>query len=100
MAPEQIRGKPRPASDICLAIVVYEWLCGTRPFQWTSQWEILSASLPPTSEPSRKTALDPSRGESSCLERLNKDPQQRFTDVKALPNALERRISPRIDINH
>lgn len=33
MAPEQIRGKPRPASDqYALAICSYEWLCGNRPF--------------------------------------------------------------------
>ncbi len=33
MSPEQIQGKPRPASDqYALGIVVYEWLCGDRPF--------------------------------------------------------------------
>src|SRR6266516_6067135 len=34
MAPEQIQAHPRPASDqYALAVVVYEWLCGERPFQ-------------------------------------------------------------------
>src|SRR5579859_5703852 len=34
MAPEQIQGKPRPASDqYALGIVIYEWLTGSRPFQ-------------------------------------------------------------------
>src|SRR6266496_655996 len=33
MAPEQIQGKPRPASDqYSLGIVIYEWLTGSRPF--------------------------------------------------------------------
>ena len=33
MAPEQINGKPRPASDqYALGIVLYEWLSGERPF--------------------------------------------------------------------
>src|SRR5690348_5316650 len=34
MAPEQIRGKPCPASDqYALGIMVYQWLCGEPPFQ-------------------------------------------------------------------
>src|SRR5947199_4261030 len=33
MAPEQIEGHPRPASDqYALGVVVYECLCGERPF--------------------------------------------------------------------
>src|SRR5437868_3000529 len=33
MAPEQIQGKPRPASDqYSLGVVAYEWLSGDRPF--------------------------------------------------------------------
>src|SRR5437879_49176 len=42
MAPEQIRGKPLPASDqYALGVIAYEWLCGVRPFQGT-MWEILN----------------------------------------------------------
>ena len=34
MAPEQIEGHPRAASDqYALGVVVYEWLCGERPFE-------------------------------------------------------------------
>src|SRR5205807_8880877 len=37
MAPEQLRGKARPASDqYALGILVYEWLCGVRPFSGTA----------------------------------------------------------------
>src|SRR5207245_1923023 len=36
MAPEQLQGRPRPASDqYALGIVVYEWLSGERPFHGT-----------------------------------------------------------------
>jgi len=92
MAPEQIRGKPRPASDqYALAIVVYEWLCGTRPFSGTSQWEILEQHLyhQPVS-PREKLPSIPPEVEAVVLKALNKDPQQRFTDVKAFADALER----------
>src|SRR5262249_36553547 len=34
MAPEQLQGKPVPASDqYALVIMVYEWLCGQLPYQ-------------------------------------------------------------------
>src|SRR2546430_4533557 len=38
MAPEQFQGKPRPASDqYALGIVIYEWLCGERSEEHTSE---------------------------------------------------------------
>src|SRR6266849_5686115 len=40
MSPEQLRGKPSFASDqYSLGIVVYEWLCGQRPFEG-SLWQM------------------------------------------------------------
>ena len=37
MAPEQIEGHPSAASDqYVLGVVVYEWLCGQRPFEGVS----------------------------------------------------------------
>jgi serine/threonine protein kinase len=45
MAPEQLQGKARQASDqYALGVVVYEWLCGERPFQG-SFTEIVSQHL-------------------------------------------------------
>ncbi len=45
MAPEQIQGHPRPASDqYSLGVVVYEWLSGTRPFHG-SMTEIIAQHL-------------------------------------------------------
>src|SRR6185312_2235598 len=41
MAPEQFQGKPCAASDqYALAIIVYEWLCGTSPFEGRSKEQL------------------------------------------------------------
>jgi eukaryotic-like serine/threonine-protein kinase len=49
MAPEQIAGHPRVASDqYALGVVVYEWLCGQRPFEGSmSEVMVQQLSLPP-----------------------------------------------------
>ncbi len=40
MAPEQLQGKPCAASDqYALGVVVYEWLCGERPFRGGLRWK-------------------------------------------------------------
>src|SRR6266851_2966701 len=53
IAPEQIQGKPRPASDqYSLGIIVYEWLSGDRPFHGSFTEIVgqhLSAPPPPLS---------------------------------------------------
>ena len=46
MAPEQIRGKPRPASDqYALSALAYEWLCGTPPFDAPTYVEVARMHL-------------------------------------------------------
>ena len=49
MAPEQIQGHPRPASDqYSPGVVVYEWLCGDRPFHGTlTEVVVQHATMPP-----------------------------------------------------
>src|SRR5437667_10980602 len=49
MAPEQIEGHARPASDqYALGVVVYEWLCGERPFEGSvSEVLVQHLSIPP-----------------------------------------------------
>ncbi len=90
MAPEQVQGKPRPASDqYSLGIVVYEWLSGTRPFQG-SFTEIATqhvlASPPPLR--TRVPSISP-EVEQVVLTTLAKDPKQRFASVQAFATALE-----------
>lgn len=90
MAPEQLQGKPRRASDqYSLGIVVYEWICGDRPFHG-SFTEIYSQHMfvPPPSLHEKVPGL-PSAVEEVVFTAIGKDPQQRFSSVKAFANALE-----------
>jgi len=90
MAPEQIQGKPRPASDeYSLGIVIYEWLTGSCPFQG-SFTEIATQHVfaipPPLRE--KLPAISPDV-EQVLLMALAKDPQQRFASLLAFTNAFE-----------
>ncbi|HLI71929.1 MAG TPA: serine/threonine-protein kinase [Ktedonobacteraceae bacterium] len=90
MAPEQIQGKARKASDqYALGIVVYEWLCGAPPFQG-SFTEIASQHLfqPPPSLRERVPAV-PAPVEKALLIALAKEPERRFATVGAFAAALE-----------
>ncbi len=91
LAPEQLHGKPRPSSDqYALGVVVYEWLCGERPFHG-SPFEIAMQhlSLPPP--PLRERLPDLSPGiEEVVLRALAKEPGQRFISVQDFATALQR----------
>ena len=90
MAPEQINGKPRPASDqYALGIVIYEWLSGERPFNG-SFVEIATQHLmiPPAALYGRVAGVSPAM-EEVVFTALAKDPQQRYANVQDLAIALE-----------
>lgn len=89
MAPEQIMGKPRPASDqYSLAIVVYEWLCGDTPFRGT-QIEITSQHLhaPPPPIYAQGVNISPAV-EAVIMKALAKEPENRFPSVQDFALAL------------
>ena len=90
MAPEQVRGKPAPASDqYALGIVVYEWLCGKRPFAGSVS-ELFSQHLFVPPPPLHEKIPDiPPVVEGVVLRALAKDPQMRFEDVWAFATALQ-----------
>ncbi|GCE46402.1 serine/threonine protein kinase [Thermosporothrix hazakensis] len=91
MAPEQFQGKPRPASDqYALGIVVYEWLCGERPFNGASPFELgwhHAYDQPPPL--SKKNTFISAEVEKVVLTALAKDPQQRFKSILEFAEALE-----------
>lgn len=89
MAPEQLQGHPRAASDqYGLAVVVYEWLCGQAPFKGSftelSTQHVLSQ---PPSLQARNSAISP-EVEQVVMAALAKEPQQRFGSVRAFAQAL------------
>ena len=89
-APEQLCGKPLPASDqYALAVMVYEWLCGQRPFQGTVLG-VCGQHLysQPLSMRDRVPSIS-SAVEQVVLKALAKDPSQRFTCVQDFASALE-----------
>ncbi len=90
MAPEQIQGKPQPASDqYSLGVVVYEWLSGSHPFQGSGAWEIMNQHLssPPPSLRENNPTIS-KEVERVVLKALSKDPQQRFASVADFAKAL------------
>ena len=95
MAPEQILGKPRPASDqYGLGIAVYEWLCGERPFNGT-YLDIINQHVlaPPPSLKEKLPEIAPDI-EEVVLKALAKDPHKRFPSVMAFASALEQVCQP------
>jgi serine/threonine protein kinase len=90
MAPEQINGKPRPASDqYALGIVIYEWLSGERPFQG-SFVEVATQHLmtPPAPLHGNVAGISPAV-EEVVFRALAKDPQRRFASVHDFAAAFE-----------
>jgi eukaryotic-like serine/threonine-protein kinase len=90
MAPEQVQGHPRPASDqYALGVVIYEWLTGARPFHGSFA-EIATQHVlaPPPPLHQKVPTLSP-LVEQVVMTALAKDPKERFASVQAFANALE-----------
>jgi serine/threonine protein kinase len=89
MAPEQIQGKARPASDqYALAVTVYSWLAGSFPFQGSST-EIIAQHLGGVVPSFREQGVQVApEVEQVVLTALAKDLGARFGSVQAFANAL------------
>ncbi len=95
MAPEQHLGYPCFASDqYALAVVIYEWICGVRPFQGTTVGlAVQHMNTPP--QPLRKhlpwLAEDI---EHIILKALAKAPEDRFERIQDFADALHKAVLP------
>ena len=95
MAPEQLRGKARPASDqYALAIMTYEWICGNAPFEGTLT-ELLTQHLYTSPPPLhlKVPSISPTV-EQVILKALAKEPHDRFARVQDFVDALEQAGQP------
>ncbi len=95
MAPEQFMGKARPASDqYALAIVIYEWICGSSPFSGdiAELYYKHTHVAPPPLHVKTPTIAPPV--EQVILRALAKDPRDRFPSVQDFVGALEQAGRP------
>ena len=93
MAPEQIQGKTRRASDqYALGVIVYEWISGIPPFTGSLSELIAQhqfAIPPPLHE---KVPDFPPAIEQVVMKALAKDPEDRYASVKDFADVLETAI--------
>lgn len=89
MAPEQLEGKPRPASDqYALGVLTYEWLSGRRPFQGTPMEVMMQQMAAQPASLSQRVSMVTPEVELVVFTALAKDPRQRFGSIKAFATAL------------
>lgn len=95
MAPEQIQGKSRPASDqYSLAIITYEWMTGHCPFQGSFAEVASQQMFAPFPPFQMKYPAIPSDVEQVLKMALAKHPEARFAQIAAFATALEQASQP------
>src|SRR6266568_6768035 len=88
MSPEQILSQAGPFSDqYSLAVAVYEWLAGERPFHGSFAEVAVKHTLVPP--PSLKRFGVPESVEAIVMKALAKDPAQRYPRIIEFASALE-----------
>ncbi len=89
MAPEHLQGQASAASDqYSLAVIIYELLCGRRPYQETEREPLLEQQL--QGEFPQPRSLNKAISvavERVILQALNRDPAQRFAQTQAFATA-------------
>ncbi|HEY1349913.1 MAG TPA: protein kinase [Ktedonobacteraceae bacterium] len=96
MAPEQFDGRIGRASDqYALGVVVYEWLCGRRPFHGSTMIDIAMQHLTVQPPSLREIIPDlPGAIEEVVMQALAKNPRERFTAIQEFALALQRAATP------
>ena len=98
MSPEQARGKTTDGrSDLfSLAVILYELLCGTRPFTGEDSTAVLYSIVHETAVPitKRREGL-PARLDGFFTKALAKQPGDRFADGTSFKQAFEEAIGER-----
>ena len=93
MSPEQCRGAGRVdyRTDLyALGVILFEMLCGRRPFRESTPGHYIAAHLTKAPPPVKELRPDVSPGVAEIVARLlNKDPEQRFESMRALVTALD-----------
>ena len=93
MSPEQVQGHPLDArSDLySLGAVMYEMLCGQRPFRAGALGKLLRQVVQSTPEPLRDVRPEiPEELEAIVMRALQKDPEQRYRNGAELAAELTR----------
>ncbi|MBV9231918.1 MAG: PQQ-binding-like beta-propeller repeat protein [Chloroflexi bacterium] len=90
MAPEQIEGHPRFSSDqYSLAVLIYEWLCGSRPFHGSFMEVAAQHGTSPPPPLHERVPTLPLAVEQVVLTALAKEHRQRFATIQAFASDLE-----------
>jgi len=100
MNPEQASGQAHwasPQSDIySLGVVLYEILCGKRPFTAGSSLDLIKqVEQRPPSPPRTVDDSIPPALEEVCLKAMAKDPDQRYRTAADMAAALRAAVAPR-----
>jgi serine/threonine protein kinase/WD40 repeat protein len=96
MAPEQIEGKTSPASDqYSLATVVYQWLCGSLPFEGKSWAEVMVKHVREDPRPLHDfIPAIPRDLEDVIMTGLAREAEHRYASVRAFADALTEAALP------